>query len=365
MNKKQNCSIEDAAEQSKVVSARRVSPEYRDVVGATAELLREYRAHIHSRTPKNPAEPFEGQILEFSQNLWQDWRAIWSGAADCLLEITSDSDNLKLAKQYTEALLTRELLDGPIWWQAYTKPRGYPGDYLVMDHIYNGSPRGETPFGQVVHTLGIQIGQFVEKRKEFVRQAITEMVAQCENPDGMLIASLGCGPAKEIVEFSQSHLTGTRPLTFVLVDQDSDALRHAGHSISETLRERQDGPPIDIQLRHQSVMRLMREVNPSEMMLQPDMIYSAGLFDYFGDRTCRVLSRRLYDALRPGGLLLLGNMKANTDMVLPLELVADWSLTYRTSENVLSWADGLEGAEISLRTDATGYDYLLSVRKPA
>lgn len=358
-------STEDAAEQSKVVSTRRVSPEYRDVVDASVELLRDYRVRIYSQTLRNPAEPFEGSIPEFCDNLWEYWRAIWSGSTDCLLEITSDPDNLIAAKQYTEALLTRELLDGPLWRQAYTKPRGYPGDYLVMDYIYDGNPRGDTPFGQVVHTLGIQIGQFVKKRKEFVRQVITEMVAQCENPDGMLIASLGCGPAKEIVEFSKSHLTGTRPLTFVLVDQDCDALRHAGHSISETLRERQGGPPIDIQLRHQSVMRLMREVDPSETMLQPDMIYSAGLFDYFSDRTCRVLSKRLYDTLRPGGLLLLGNMKANTDMVGPLELIADWSLTYRTAENVLSWADGLKGAEISLRTDDTGYDYLLSVRKPA
>lgn len=356
---------EDAAEQSKVVSTRRMSPEYRDVVDASVELLRDYRVRIHSQTPRNPAEPFEGSIPEFCHNLWQDWRAIWSGTAACLLEVTSDPSNLIAAKQYTEALLTRELLDGPIWRQSYTKPKGYPGDYLVMDYIYDGKPRGDSPFGQVVHTLGIQVAQFVEKRKNFVRQTITELVAQSKNPDNMLIVSLGCGSAKEIVEFSQSHLTDTRPLTFVLVDQDNDALRHAGHSISETLRGRQGGSPIDVQLRHQSVMRLLREVDPSETMLQADMIYSAGLFDYFSDRTCRMLSSRLYDALRPGGLLLLGNLKANTDMVGSLELILDWSLTYRTAENVLSWADGLKGAEISLRTDDTGYNYLLSVRKPA
>lgn len=359
-------SIENITRYSKAVSARKVSPEYRDVVGASVELLQDYRVQIHSQTPRNPVEPFEGSILDISHNLWQDWHAIWSGAANCLLEITTSAPaNLIAAKQYTEALLTPELLDGPLWWQSYTKPRGYPGDYLVMDYIYNGNPRGDTLYGQIVHMLAIQIGQFVEKRMKFARQAITEMVARCENPDGMLIASLGCGSAKEIVEFSQSPLTGTRPLTFLLVDQDSEALQHAGHSISETLRQRQDGPPIDIQLRHQSVMRLLREVDPSEMLLQADMIYSTGLFDYFGDRTCRVLSKRLYDALRPGGLLLLGNMKANTDVIGLLELIGDWSLTSRTAENVLSWADGLKGAEISLRTDDTGYDYLLSVRKPA
>ncbi|MCF8151816.1 MAG: hypothetical protein K9K30_09485 [Burkholderiaceae bacterium] len=342
-----------------------VSQEYRDVVGATVELLHSCRARIQRRTVKGSAELPEDQVLEFSHKLWKDWRAIWSDAAACLLEITSDPGNLKAAKQFTESQLTPELLDGPLWWQAYTKPRGYPGDYLVMDHIYDGGFRGDTPYGQVVHALGIHIGQFVVKRKELVHQAIAEAVDQCSHPDGMLIANVGCGPAQELVDYAQTALAGARPLTFVLVDQDSDALRHAGQGISEALRARPSGPPIDIQLRHQSVLRLMREVSPSQLMLKADMIYSAGLFDYFGDRTCRVLTRRLYDTLRPGGLLLLGNMKAHTDMAWPLELIADWSLAYRTAETIMAWADDLKGAEISLRTEATGYDYLLSVRKPA
>ena len=50
-------------------------------------------------------------------------------------------------------------------------------------------------------------------------------------------------------------------------------------------------------------------------------------------------------------------------MLWPLELIADWSLRYRSAESVLAWTDGLPGAEISLRTEATGYDYLVSVRK--
>lgn len=364
MSNKQFISNVDTDQKSEIAINSKVSPEYREIVDATVELLREYRARIHLLTGKNPKEPFEEQVLEFSRTLWDEWRLICSDMTDCLAEITSAPSNLSAAKKYTETLLTPELLDGPIWWQAYTKPRGYPGDHFVMDHIYHGSPRGDTHYGQVVHTLGVQVGQFIEKRKEFVKQTIIEMEAQCRNQNGMLIASLGCGTAKEVEEFSQTHLADTRPLTFVLVDQDSDALRHAGHSISETLGKRQDRPRIDIQLRHQSVLHLLRQVDPSQIMLQADMIYSAGLFDYFSDRTCRVLAKRLYDSLRPGGLLLLGNMKANTDMIWPLEIIADWPLAYRTAENVMTWTDGMKGAEILLRTEATGYDYLLSVRKP-
>ena len=171
--------------------------------------------------------------------------------------------------------------------------------------------------------------------------------------------------ATEVVELARASRTGARAVAFVLVDQDGDALKFAGHAVSSALAACEAGSQIRIEPRQVSVLRLLREIEPAGFVPEADMIYSAGLFDYFSDRTCRILTHRLYDALRPGGSLLLGNMKAGTDMVWPLELIADWSLNYRTAENILSWADGLKGAEISLRTEATGYDYMLGVRKPA
>lgn len=354
----------DPRELAKATFGGRLSPEYREVVDATVALLHHYKTRTGAPTFEPAAPPSDDRIREFTHDLWHDWRAVWHEAAECLLEIAAERDHLQSAKEYTESRLTPELLGAPLWRQAYTKPSGFPGDYQVMDYIYQGNPCGDTLFGQVAHGLGVLIGQFVVKRKDLVHQAIAEVAAnQPEGAGRTVIASLGSGPAREIAEFLQSGAGGTRPLTFVLVDQDSNALRYAGRNIAEALEARRGGPPVKIDLRHLSILRLLREVDPSTLIPEPDMIYSAGLFDYFGDRTCRVLSARLYDVLRPDGLLLLGNMKAGTDMIWPLEMIADWSLTYRTAENILTWADGLQGAEISLRTEATGYDYLLRVRK--
>lgn len=348
-------------ERPKDALSGRLTPEYREVVEATVELLQQYKL----RTAEPAASDSGTQIRELTHQLWQDWRAVWSDAAEYLADITSDRYHLAVAKQYTEARLTPELLTAPLWWHAYTKPRGYPGDYEVMDYIYQDRPRGDTLFGQVCHALAILIGQFVVKRKDYVREAIREVAARRgEASSPAVIVSLGCGTAREVTEFLLGDAGGTRPVTFVLVDQDSNALRCAGGYISDALKARRsEVPPVHIDLRHLSVLRLLREVDPSQLIPEAEMIYSAGLFDYFTDRTCRALSRRLYEVLRPGGLLLLGNMKAGTDMIWPLEMIADWSLTYRTAESVLMWADGLAGAEISLRTEATGYDYLLSLWK--
>jgi len=344
-------------------AATRLCPEYREVVDRTVDLLLATKARLHAPAPRGPGEDAEREIRATTLDLWKDWRLAWVEAADCLPEIAGSSDQLRRAKDYTEAHLTPELMGAPVWRQAYTKPLGYPGDYVVMNYMYHGVAAGDTQFGKVAHQLAVQIGRFVVKRKDLVRQAIGEVAARSSGARSCVVASLGCGPAREIAEYLQLEPRGSAPMHFVLVDQDSEALRFAGRWLGEVASARGGISGAQVELRHLSVLRLLREVDPASLLPQADMIYSAGLFDYFSDRTCHVLTRRLYEALRPGGLLLLGNMKAGTDMLWPLELIADWSLHYRSAESVLSWADGLPGAEISLRTEATGYDYLVSVRK--
>jgi extracellular factor (EF) 3-hydroxypalmitic acid methyl ester biosynthesis protein len=344
-------------------AATRLCPEYREVVDRTVDLLLSTKARLHAPAPRGPGEGTAREIRATTLDLWKDWRLAWAEAADCLPEIAGSSDQLRLAKDYTEAHLTPELMAAPVWRQAYTKPLGYPGDYVVMNYMYHDVAVGDTQFGEVVQQLAVQIGRFVVKRKDFVRQTIGEVAARNSGARPCVVASLGCGPAREIAEYLQLEPHGSPPMHFVLVDQDSDALRFAGRRLGEITSAARRGTAAHIELRHLSVLRLLREVDPASLLPRADLIYSAGLFDYFSDRTCHVLTRRLFDALRPGGLLLLGNMKAGTDMLWPLELIADWSLHYRSAESVLSWTDGLPGAEICLRTEATGYDYLVSVRK--
>jgi len=338
-------------------------PEYREVVDQTVELLLTTKSRLRSAAGGSEGAHADPAIKLMTQDLWNDWRSAWAEAAACLPEIVDTPEHLRLAKDYTEAHLTPELMGAPLWRQAYTKPLDYPGDYVVMNYMYQGAPEGDTQFGRVAHELAVYIGQFVVKRKDLVRNAIAEAAARCPGTRPCVVASLGCGPAREVAEYLELEPHGGRPVHFILVDQDSEALRFAGRHLGEVAAAGGRGSAARVDLRHLSVLRLLREVDPASLLPQADLIYSAGLFDYFSDRTCQVLTRRLYEALGPGGLLLLGNMKSGTDMLWPLELIADWSLRYRSAESVLAWTDGLPGAEISLRTEATGYDYLVSVRK--
>jgi extracellular factor (EF) 3-hydroxypalmitic acid methyl ester biosynthesis protein len=338
------------------------SPEYRDTIDATVDLLETYRSRVATRAA-DPLARTTAPLGEVVDALWRDWRALWSDANECLGDLARDTRQIATAKQYTEARLTRLLLDAPLWRQAYAKPRGYPGDYVVMNYIYDGHAVGESAFARLAHALAVKIGQFVVRRKELVREAIAELTAGTGSQASLRIASLGCGPGREIAEYLEQDARFAGSLTFTLVDQDEDALRYAGRGIADAAAASRAGRQVHVEPRKVSVLRLLRDAAPADVLGQPDLIYSAGLFDYFSDRTCRILAQRLYAALRPGGVLLIGNMKLGTDMAWPLEFIADWSLIYRSAERVLGWADGLPNADIQLRTEATGYDYMLRVRK--
>ena len=62
------------------------------------------------------------------------------------------------------------------------------------------------------------------------------------------------------------------------------------------------------------------------------------MFDYFRRERCERLAAAMYERLAPGGRLIIGNMRAGTDMVWPLEFIEDWTLHYRTEAELAALA---------------------------
>jgi hypothetical protein len=83
-----------------------------------------------------------------------------------------------------------------------------------------------------------------------------------------------------------------------------------------------------------------------------DMIYSAGLLDYLSDRRYRMLVHKLYAALAPGGMLIVGNMNdTQLSNLWPMEFITDWTLMYRGDAEMRAWAHGLRAAECWTETE--------------
>jgi hypothetical protein len=74
--------------------------------------------------------------------------------------------------------------------------------------------------------------------------------------------------------------------------------------------------------------------------------------------------RRLFETLIPGGLLIIGNMNETPlSNLWPMEFITDWSLHYRTEQQMMAWTEGLDPAGAWTDTETTGRVRLLYVRK--
>lgn len=332
-----------------------VAPEYREVLNEAVDTLQGFKA----ATKTNPNPNVEDAI---ARDLFVAWRDIWTEANELVGELSDGNDAMSKVKAATEMVLTPFFLTSTLWHQAIRKPLGYPGDYQLMSRLYEAEILGSTAFERGLDSLGYYTGEFVGSRMQSVKQAVDRTVGTASNTARPRICSLGCGPAREVVEHIRD--TPESNAEFILIDQDENALQKAADDSNDVItRETSGRGDVTINIRNVSVSRLLRRAALGDLIAGSDLIYAVGLFDYFGDRTCKTLTHELFRHLKPGGQLIVGNMKRGSDLLWPLEYICDWSLNYRTADEVLMWADGLKDVSIDLRTEGTGHDFLLHLTK--
>src|SRR6185369_15852802 len=82
-------------------------------------------------------------------------------------------------------------------------------------------------------------------------------------------------------------------------------------------------------------------------------IYSLGLFDYLTPPVARVVLRKLFQLLVPGGSVVVGNYHVQNPTRYYMEYWMDWVLYYRTEDELSGLAEGLEGANMTLSFEET------------
>ncbi|WNG31842.1 class I SAM-dependent methyltransferase [Cystobacter fuscus] len=251
---------------------------------------------------------------------------------------------------------------GPYFWKSavlrrcWEKPRGYAGDFLMMEALYRRKPEGQTPLELWMDSWALELPGFQAVRNR--RDLLAQMLRAEHARGARKVMNVASGSAPELVAVA-------RDVSFesvTLLDQDQGALDSAlGHFT------RVGAMPAT---RHQalrlwcgSVLELLR--NRSDLPpASQDFIYSIGLFDYLTERFAKRLTTKLWDGLAPGGLLVLGNFNARNPMHLFTETALDWYLIYRDPEDLLRLVEGLPGLErAEVRTEDTGCLHLLVARK--
>ena len=266
-------------------------------------------------------------------------------------------------KEFTEMVLTPELRLGAIWDRSYAKPLGYPGDFEIMNQVYDWERLGNNAYEMLMHRVGLEVAECIRTRMEVVRTHISEIVHAKGHERPARITSLGSGPAREVGAFLATHTGSGHRAEFSLIDQEMDALQYA-HETTYPYVLNSDGR-IKVQGLNISFTDILRGTNGLAGLPPQDLVYSVGLLDYLTAHRAKALTKRLYDMLMPGGLLIIGNMNAITyKEIFPLIKANRLWLQYRSDADMMAWADGLNAAVAWTETERTGRVRLLFVRKP-
>jgi SAM-dependent methyltransferase len=230
---------------------------------------------------------------------------------------------------------------------AYRKPHGYAGDFEIIERIYTGHVSPSERFAAWDRYFQAQAGpQAVRNRKAY----FVELFRRLPRPGGrpLEVLNLACGPGNDMRELLGLPESGD--LRIDCVDQDPMALTRAYRAC------RGFGDRI-------------RFFQGNAVTFKPgrayDIIWSAGLFDYFGDGLFRRVLRNLLPALRPGGRLVVGNFDPSNPSRAYMHLF-DWPLRYRAAGDLrgLALACGAPPERVRVGQEPLGINLFLHVAAP-
>ena len=350
-------------------ATEKVAAEYRAFCADVLSLLRSHNAILNGNKQTAAGQlhhefDMEGAYRACESQLLPEWRTLWRSGNDFARAAMGDREIREATKAMTELVLTPEMRLGAIWDRSYAKPMGYPGDFQIMNQVYDWDRRGSSVYEMLMHRLGLEVAECIKTRMEVVQERIAETVFAEGRERPARIMSLGCGPAREVELFLKGVCNTDGLADFTLIDQEEDALRYASEKTYPQLLRLSSR--YSLQCLNMSFTDILRGTSGLNTLPPQDLIYSVGLLDYLTDRRAMGLVHRLYDQLAPDGLLIIGNMnETGLSNLWPMEFLTDWTLEYRDEAQMLRWAETLDAAARWTECERTGRVRLLFVKKPA
>lgn len=269
-------------------------------------------------------------------------------------------EQTKWATEFARNQVGHLVYGAPFANRAYFKPRGYAGDYEMMNHLYRDELVGKTLFDQCMHKYFIDepAGAAVKNRGQYLFEKITQLFTATPETTPLKVMSIASGPAMEQQLFLQnsSHFYG-RPAEFTCLDQDEESLKHAQRQLQSVDRFVKSG--FNFKFNNMAIRNVIAAGLPEQNY---DLIYSAGLFDYFTEPVAQMAAQKMLAAVKPGGQIIIGNFSKNNPCVPFMELILDWHLIYRSEEDLLRIFKGL-GSKIWVEKEPLGVNLFVVIQK--
>lgn len=367
---------------------RRVLEEREPMVGYAAALGAGRRMFKHSRPlPEHffrthewkfvhgIVEEFKAKFFDISHSLQKDYHPEISETlkARCHEVMDDFNDNLRRLHRVVVAPESLDFVWGYVFKEifpyfmrsrfaerAYYKPKGYPGDYLMMEMIYRNQARGDGKFGTIADSwlLKSAPARAVRGRRRLMSEQLQmQSRRRIENSGPIRIASLACGPCRELFDFL-ADCDYSETIDALCIDIDPDALQYVNNQVNV--------------FHHRAAVRFLNENlvkwalgrARQDFALQ-DIIYCVGLADYLEKPFLLRLIRRCYEQLQPGGTLILGNFGGQNPDRPFMEHILNWRLIHRSADDLAeTFGQTPFGANIEVLAEAQHINLFAVADKP-
>ena len=205
---------------------------------------------------------------------------------------------------------------------ARTWPRGYPGDYEVLEGIYRSVPLS-SGIGYLLDLffLNTTLAVAVKERLVTLREMLRSELVKRDKPR---VLDIACGSCREVFELAPE--IGSSGAEFICIDFDSDSLSFSGDRLSYTTILNQ------ISFRRYNAIRMVNHERNEREFGHQDIIYSTGLFDYLTDDVLVKMIRALYELANPGGKIISSFKDCNRYRTQIYHWFAKWDAFYQRTE---------------------------------
>lgn len=239
----------------------------------------------------------------------------------------------------------RMALQDPFVWRANAKPRGYAGDAVMLDYIYQHPSRladldAVPPLTRAAmqFTTNSPAPRAVRNRAAMLAAEIDALARRKARPS---VFSMACGHLREA---RMSHAVQAGALgRFLAVDQDPESLAVVSEEVGR----------FGVEVREGSVKTVIAR---GKTLGKFDFVYAAGLYDYLQARVAERLLQELFNRLEPGGKVWVANFKPEIEDRAYMEAFMDWWLIYRDETEMMSLADALPADEIASKRVFTEHE---------
>jgi len=290
---------------------------------ATEELFVSFLDDIQLRVTNAADEQVVHQALDELFGTLRQWKLD-----------TSEADWQNFVQLCRQHPLKELVHQDPFTFRAFSKPRGYAGDAVMMDYIYGREEAWEPPAAEPV---GAQIFNFttsapasegVRCRRAAIARRIDRLADEKPRPH---ILSIAAGHLRE-AELSSTLRRG-RAGRMLALDADSESLDEVSRRYSRFGVE-------TLPTKFRSLLTNRCDVG------QFDLVYSTGLFDYLDQRVGSRLVTSMFQMLRPGGSLIVANFLPGVRDIGYMEAYMDWQLIYRNRREMIELTMDIPEEEI-------------------